>query len=474
MAWENNFFYLLFLNAVTGSVAFFISKLLLKVVLKQGNARQIYNLLRGVVVFYTVPFAYIYTRIKCMNEVGGHMFGYRGNQHTASIFYKIFLVWLILTSAIAIYYGVRAFKFFSLRKYNLPYYDDRLKELFCSFYPHSRFKKVQMYTNMMISTPCIMGVFRPALVLPDIPYNREELVVMMAHEATHVLHRDTLWKTIGCVVSVLCWWNPFLHLFLSSLEDWSETYCDYSVCKFLLDGDRYRYVEVLMSAAVKSKSYASGKTASIATFSDDKTLYRRVKRLSKLNMGKRITFLGIILSAVFILGSSMTAIAAGEITSGASETLYMDTMEVASTSEDLNVINLDEVDNVTVFSMTAEELAAEGYTFVQMESESDIATYGTQKIFNWDIEAASMAATSGFLKTKNSEIEVHCYVTFPSGQEGSARVGVIRPDGTFTFAMCENNDAITVNYTCESFGSYCVAVQNIRSFTINANGFYVR
>ncbi len=474
MVWENNFFYLLFLNAITGNVAYILSSKLMKIALKHGNARTVYHLLRGVIIFFSVPFSYIYVVISCFGEVNGKLLSYCGNQYIAEVFHRIFLVWLIITSAIAILYGYRFVKYQRLRAYNIPLFDDKLKELFCSFYPKKRFKGIRMYTNMMCPTPCVMGVLRPILVLPQVPYTREELVIMLAHEAVHIKHRDNLWKTIGRVISVLCWWNPFLHFYMWDLDNWSETYCDYVVCRSILDGDRQRYAKVLVSAAVKSNKYYSVGGSSIATFGDSQTIYRRIKRLSKLNMGKGKRALCILLSAVFVLGSGTTAIAAGEITSVKGEDLYLQTMETEITASNVEVINLDVVDNVNVFSMSAEELAAEGYEIVSMESESGIATYGTQKVFDWDIAASSIGASGNFLKRKDTTIDVYCYITFPSGQSGTARVGVIEPDGTFVYGLCSNNDSVAINYTCERLGYYKVAVQNLRSHSINANGFYVR
>lgn len=470
MVWENNFFFLLFLNAVTGNIAFMISYKLVQIAKKHGDARMVYNLLRGVIVFFAVPFSYLYAALKCLGEVNGRMFSYRGNQCIAETFHRLFLVWLIFTSAIAVLYVCHVYKYHKLRACNVPYHDDRLRELFVSFYPRSRLARVKMYTNMMCPTPCIMGVFRPVLVLPEVPYSREELVIMMAHEATHVIHHDTLWKSIGRVIQILCWWNPSLHFYVWYLEDWSETYCDDTVCRMLLNGDRQRYARVLTSSAMKAQTYYSAGKSRIAMFGDAQTLYRRIRRLSKLNMGKRKRALCILLSAVFVLGSGTTAIAAGEAASVLGQNAYEDTYESRTTEN--NYINLNEVDNVTVFRMTPEEMEAEGIEVVEMES--DVAVYGTQKIFDWDIAASTMAASGTFLKKKDTTITVCCYVTFPSGQSGTTRVGVIEPDGTFVYALCNSNDTVTVAYTCESLGWYSVGVHNLRSHSINANGYYVR
>lgn len=470
MVWENNFFYLLFLNAITGNVAFVLGYKLVQIAKKHGDARMVYNLLRGMVVFFTVPFSYLYALLKCFGEVNGRMFSYRGNQYIAETFHRLFLVWLIFTSAIAILYVCRTSKYRKLRVYNVPYYDERLRELFASFYPRSRLAKVKMYKNMMCPTPCIMGVLRPILVLPEVPYSREELVIMMAHEATHVIHRDTLWKTIGRVIQIMCWWNPFLYFFVWYLEDWSETYCDDTVCRMILNGDRQRYARVLTTSAMKAQTYYSAENSRIAMFGDAQTLYRRIRRLSKLNMGKRKRALCILLSAVFVLCSGTTAIAAGETASVLGQNVYENTYETRTTEN--AYIDLNNVDNVTVFRMTPEEMEAEGIEITTLES--DVATYGTQKNFNWDVAASTMAASGTFLKRKDTTIHVSCYVTFPSGQSGSVRVGVIEPDGTFVYTLCYNNDTALVKYTCETLGLYSVGVHNLRSHSINASGYYVR
>lgn len=474
MVWENNFFYLLFLNAVTGNIAFLLGKALMKIARRHGDAKFIYNLLHGIVLVFALPFSYVYVMIRHPREVSGDLLGYDGNLYTADVFHKIFLVWLIFASAITLFYGIRFIQYCKIRAMNIPCFDEKIRKAFDSIYPDSRLSGIPIYTNMSVNTPCIMGVIRPVLVLSEVPFTSEELIVMLAHEATHVMHRDTLWKFLGRIVMIACWWNPFLHWYMWDLENWSETYCDDTVCRRLLNGNKQKYATLLTSSVLKSSAYFANICSTVAPFGDRQTLLRRLKRLSKVNMGKRKAGVCALLTTIFVLGSGSTAIAAGELTSAAGKSIYMDTMEVESTISDEGVIDLNQVDNVTVFSMSPEEIAAEGYTIVEMSDNSGLELYATQKNFNWDVDAGKMCASKNFLKQKDSTIDICCYVAFPSSQTGAARIGVIEPDGTFVYVLGNCNSSTSMKYTCERLGYYKVAVMNIQKYQINANGYYVR
>lgn len=135
---------------------------------------------------------------------------------------------------------------------------------------------------------------------------------------------------------------------------------------------------------------------------------------------------------------------------------------------DVTVVDLDNVDNETVFQFEPGEWDLSGYEFVEMDSSDDFTLLETVKHFEWDIAPKTIAASGNFLKKKDSTIQVSCYVSASS----NVYVGVIEPNGTFTCTYGKGQ--IVFNYTVKRFGYHKVAVQNTLSSQVKASGYYVR
>lgn len=454
------------MNAIVGNVAYLICKVLTLAAQNRGCDRLIYNMLKGVEVFFIVPFAYLYVKLIKGGRISGRITGYDGNELVANIFHIIFIIWLIGAVVVSIYYVRRFMWTRKLCSNNVPYDNEQVKSLFHQFYPQSRLDKVEVYQNFLVNSPCIIGVRRPKLLMPERTYSSEELTVILAHEATHVIHRDNLWKCIGLAIVIACWWNPLIYPYLNDWDAWAETHCDVTVCKRFLNGDNKHYAIILVGASLMQ---GGATPPDLSPFKSDQSITGRVIRLSKMKKGKGPIALSVVLSAIFIAGSTLTAFAAGNATSEVGVTAFYNTLE-QDTETDVVVFDLDNIDNVNVCVMSAEEVAEIGDSLVVMEPEDGTDTYATVKDFNWDIAAGEMGASPNFLKLKDKVIEASAYIT----SSGTVRFGVLRPDGSFAYANAPANRNTAISYTTESYGYHKVAVYNVTSSTINADGYYVR
>lgn len=472
MVWENNFFYILVLNAITGCVAYFLCKLAIHWTQERyGCYGLYYRLLIGVEVFFTVPFAYLYVRL----IKGANIYfykgisGYDGNEIVAAIFHILFLVWAIGAAKKSIQFIK---KYGQLRKMcvsNVPHYDAKLEQLFRSTYPHHRLKKVTMFQNYSVSSPCIIGVFRPKLIIPEKEYSEDVWRIILAHEATHVVYKDNFWKWLSMIIVISCWWNPLIYPIVNEWADWTETHCDITVCNRFLGGDCQTYSIALTYSGMASEHiFSEGKSS----FAEKNTVLRRISRLSKMhkNKGRKgLVVLSLLLSAMFIVGSGATAFAAGNATSKVGVTAYMRTLQETTDPADVYEVNLDVVDNVNVFRMTPEEMETAGIELVAVEPDG-VTTMSTVKYFDWNVAPGTIAASNNFLKLKDKTIEVSAYITATS----SVKMGVIEPDGTLVYAYAPANKSTLVRYTTTRLGYYKAAVYNITSADANAAGYYTK
>ncbi|NLC27144.1 MAG: transcriptional regulator, partial [Fastidiosipila sp.] len=81
-----------------------------------------------------------------------------------------------------------------------------------------------------ISTPFILGVFRPRIFLPS-TINESDIEYIIAHEKAHLKRRDHWWKPLGFVLLSLYWFNPLVWLAYILLCRDIEFACDEKVLK---------------------------------------------------------------------------------------------------------------------------------------------------------------------------------------------------------------------------------------------------
>ena len=411
-------------------------------------------MLKGVEFFFIVPVAYGIVMLKVGNEVTGKITGYDGNTVMTICFQVAFVVWLIGAIVTARNIFGKRNKVRALHQYDLPMDDPRIIELFYETYPEIAKRKIPVYRNLIVDTPMIVGVLHPTLLVPDRSFSESMLKIILQHEATHIIHKDNLYKFIGRIVICIIWWNPLLYRYFKEWTKWAETYCDISVCDRFLDGDRRIYSGVTLKYSTGID--ISDSLTQHSPFAKENPIMGRIKRLTKIKRGKKYAALGLVLSAIFVAGSSMTALAAGNVTANAGKSFYWETLakdaDVSATND--NFIDLNQVDNETVFEFKPGEWDPSDYTFVEMDASSDMELLETVKHFDWDVAPKTFAASGNFLKTKDSVIQGSCYVTAPS----NVYFGVIQPDGTFS--CTSGKGQIGFKYTVKRFGYHKVAVQN--------------
>lgn len=71
---------------------------------------------------------------------------------------------------------------------------------------------IPIYQGRTVPVPMSIGIIRPAILLPEQPYTKEELLCILAHEYTHIHYHDPAWKWLCQILCCIFWWNPFVYL----------------------------------------------------------------------------------------------------------------------------------------------------------------------------------------------------------------------------------------------------------------------
>ena len=140
----------------------------------------------------------------------------------------LFVIWLLGASAFAAVSFVRFFRWkrtiLRLSKPS-PYYDAFVS----TFAEEMEIGPVEVRISDAVSSPMMIGLFTPTILLPIRHYEYDELRLIIKHELTHYLHRDLWFKLLLILCRAVHWFNPFMVLFARSIEQECEYYCDMSV-----------------------------------------------------------------------------------------------------------------------------------------------------------------------------------------------------------------------------------------------------
>jgi len=105
---------------------------------------------------------------------------------------------------------------------------------------------VTVWVTGEVSSPCLVGLLRPAIYLTPASAQNPALDHVLAHELTHYRHKDHLWAFVRCLCLCLYWFHPLVWLaaFLSKRD--CELACDEGALAKLGEDERIAYGKTLL------------------------------------------------------------------------------------------------------------------------------------------------------------------------------------------------------------------------------------
>ncbi|MGN0367394.1 MAG: BlaR1 family beta-lactam sensor/signal transducer [Wujia sp.] len=223
------------------------------------------------------------------------------SRHTnPSTGYILFTIWIT---------GMIVLSFFALRSFYHLHIIRKSSVLIENSYIINLYKKYQteaglhktipLYSTILLQTPMITGVLKPAIYLPKqliLDCNEDELHHILLHEFTHYKQRDCIWNLCMNVLQILYWFNPFVWVTFYFIRIDSEIACDAGVLHMLGSDSAYAYGNTIINLAEKISTTAFpcdqkiiGNTSEIKQRIQGILSYRPATPLK--NILNRITFL---------------------------------------------------------------------------------------------------------------------------------------------------------------------------------------
>lgn len=165
---------------------------------------------------------------------------------------------------------------------------------------------VEIYTNSLISSPLLIGFFRPCILLPTTKISPSDVQYTILHELTHYKRRDMLYKWLVQMTICLHWFNPLVYLMGREVNRLCELACDEAVIQKLDVNYRRGYGDTLLNALARGGN--DGDAFVSVTLCQNKELMK--ERLDAIMNYKKksgiVRMISVLLTAVLFCGATFT------------------------------------------------------------------------------------------------------------------------------------------------------------------------
>lgn len=163
-------------------------------------------------------------------------------------------------------------------------------------------KSINIYVNPLATSPMILGLFNPVIILPHVG-NENQVYYTMLHELTHLKRGDIFYKWFIQLVQCIHWFNPIVYVTDSIIRKKCELSCDYTVVKHLDSSQCREYGDTILQSVKTNGDY--GSWFGTATLSEDaKSIKERLEAImNKQHSTKKLLFSSITLMFGVIIGA---------------------------------------------------------------------------------------------------------------------------------------------------------------------------
>ena len=160
----------------------------------------------------------------------------------------------------------------------------------------------RLYRNTSASTPLLIGLYRPMIVLPDREYTDAQLRFVLLHELIHYHRKDIVIKCLSAIACAVHWYNPIAWFVRRKINRACELACDEAVIRSLDAEGKQNYGDTLIYVATDSKTPHT--VLSTTMCEEKKALKERLHSIMKSRKHTRIaTAVSVLLIAVAILAA---------------------------------------------------------------------------------------------------------------------------------------------------------------------------
>ena len=298
-------------------------------------------------------------------------------------------------------------------------------ESYCSIRPG---KKPRLIKSLYVSTPMLLGLFSPCLVLPEREYSEETLKNIFLHELKHYTRHDLAYKWFTVLVLSGHWFNPLTYLIRGEINRACEISCDEMLISRMDRAERQSYGETLIALAAR-RPLPMGIVAT--SFAMEKRDLK--ERLTKIMKYKKTSIIAAIVCLLLLAGCGAAAGPGADVQESppTPESIKLSAEDISTAGDELNIVKVSNVDEL-------------------------IAAIGSDRVIYLESGKYELSAAEGFgIASGENWYWRECYDGFElvihdvenlefMGQEGAEIVTRPRYANVMSFESCRNLSLVTV------------------------------
>lgn len=165
-------------------------------------------------------------------------------------------------------------------------------------------REAELYRCSGIHTPMLMGFLHPVILLPeDIPAG--SLEAALAHELTHLKHRDTWYMLLMTLARCVHWFNPLVWLMVRTARRDMELCCDYDLLNGQGEEVRRAYGRAILDQMTGRDRGFSGLTTGFS--GSKKEVFARFRAIMDTDPKRKGRVVLVLAGAVIVLSGSLVA-----------------------------------------------------------------------------------------------------------------------------------------------------------------------
>ena len=469
MDWMSNLFVVLLLTTITGTIFYLVGIPFRRIWFKRDIGLIRFQM-RVTQLAFMVPFVYIILYLHARIYLPGIKSNINLFYHTPMTLKACVMLGCLWVGSFLILLAHKLYRYYSWMRVcqgNIPEEDWKIEAVFTEVCEQLGISgRVSLSRNDMVNMPCIAYCHGFTVVLPLDCYTEKEAAIIFYHELCHYLNGDIYLKTASCVAALLHVFNPMAHIVMRELSLVCEEYCDRMAC---LKGagvfTKKEYYEMILNEVAEGKKRERYNLFMLADTIGD--YERRVQCMREYHVHGGIKKGAAVLLAVcFLLGSSITALAAGE---GVTEAYgaVVDATEVRTEESVETIANLSDEEVLEEFAK-AYDLNPED---VVMMGEEGIETVGDTIVINWP----GIPASKTYMYTGMSQSVGDIVFASTSGSPSDIRYQMGIKDPNQIMRYVEGSGNFSHNFSISIDGRYYFFVTNLsNSKTLDITATLIR
>ncbi len=223
--------------------------------------------------------------------------------------YPAIIAWILLigTAGILLWFAFSNIRFRrNLRKNRIEEMSGDLKEMYLNLCRARKVKPVPVYFTDPVPGACLVGVFRPYIVLPVITAPQDVMNVL-THEICHLKNRDHIWNVLRLLCCAIHWFNPLVWLAASMSRTDCELRCDDRVTSTMNEQERKDYANVLVLAAARKNMPGVGVMATGMTMTGRQLKNRVMAVVRNQKPARAFAFVFVAIACACLVGAFATS-----------------------------------------------------------------------------------------------------------------------------------------------------------------------